>query len=155
MALVIEMSVEDIADWLYDMAEMKDSVTYEAKQWIAWFIEDTMKEEVPVGLSRRLHDSITAIISDDGVMVFPDIWYAIHVEDGTRASPGTYISTVKPKRRDQFPYVGGRVGWGIHRGTPANPFVQRTFERLENEMDEFLETYLDNIIYPKGRKTYG
>jgi len=154
MALSIEITTEDLAEWLYDVADMEDQVTDQAKQWVTWFIMDTMEEEAPVGESERLSNSITSVVTDDTISVFPDIWYARYVEDGTGPSTGTYVSKLKPYR-SQAPYIGARVKFGIHRGTPANPFVARTFQRLMEEMDDFLERYADTLISPRGTKIYG
>jgi len=154
MSLTIEITTEDIAEWLYDVISMKDAVTTQAKDWITWFLMDTMEEEAPVGLSGRLGESITSVVTDDTISVFPDIWYAIFVEEGAAASEGTYVSGVKPFR-SQSPYIGGRIKKGIHKGTPANPFVARTYMRLMDEMDDFLDRYIEHLIYPHGRKIYG
>ncbi len=154
MSLVIEIDTQDVAEWLYDVAEMKDTVTDHAMQWVAWFIADTMEEEAPVGASKRLGESIRTVIEDGLIRVWPDIWYAKFVEDGTAPSEGAFVGGIKPFR-PQPGYFGGRVRHGTHRGTPANPFVSRTYSRLLDEMDDFLDRYAESLIYPTGRKIYG
>ena len=53
MSLTIEIHTEDVAEWLYGIAGMKDAVTSQAMQRVAWFIADTMEEEAPVGKSKE------------------------------------------------------------------------------------------------------
>ncbi len=154
MPVVIEIDTADVADWLYGVTEAMDGITDQAIQWVAWFIADTMEEEAPVGRSKRLGESIRTVIEDDSITVWPDIWYANFVEDGTNPSEGAFIGAIRP-HRPQAGYVGGRVRHGTHRGTPANPFVARTYERLMDEMDDFLERYVEEMVYPTGRKIYG
>jgi len=51
--------------------------------------------------------------------VGPSVFYAQFVERGTGPSPGRFIPAIEKRVRD-----------GTHPGTPRNPFVQRTIDKL-------------------------
>ncbi len=154
MSLTIEIDTTDVAEWLYGVAEMADTITDRTMRWIGWFIADTMEEEAPVGRSKRLGESIRTVIGDGLISVWPDIWYAKFVNDGTNPSEGAFVGAIRPFS-PQSGYLGGRVRHGMHKGTPANPFINRTYNRLLDEMDDFLDRYVESLIYPRGRKVYG
>lgn len=145
MSLDIEVDFGIIEPWLARIIHFQDAIQEDTKQTIAWWLEDTMYEEAPGGLSNRLRDSIYAEVIGDTIRCVPDIWYAWFVESGTSASSGVYISKLKPLE-PQFPYIGGRAKWGTHKGTPANPFVSRTFDRLLDELGDFLDPLLQWFV---------
>jgi len=51
----------------------------------------------------------------------PNAHYAKYVERGTGASPGMFVAAIEK-----------RIRAGTHPGTPKNPFVQRTIDKLNN-----------------------
>ena len=53
--------------------------------------------------------------------VGPSVSYAHFVERGTGPSPGAFIASIQK-----------RVRVGQHPGTPRNPFIQRTMNRIES-----------------------
>ena len=140
MALTLEVDFGDMGVWIKGIIRTQTEYPVRMRDRIAAYLVDTMKEEAPRGQTGNLRASISAEVINGTITVTPDIWYAYFVEMGTGPSPGAYVPGIKPIV-PQTPYVGGRVGWGTHGGTPINPFISRTFSRMIREMD----TYLNDI----------
>ena len=90
-----------------------------------------MRGEVPVK-SGRLKESIQVKEkSKHGVRdrrykveVGPTAFYAKFVEKGTRPSPGKFV-----------PAIEKRVKVGMHPGIASNPFVDRTYQKLRDQLN--------------------
>ena len=174
MALEVRIDFDTISDWIAGVVGIKGKVTRDALNWIRWWIEDTMYEEAPVGLTGELRDSIKSYVEGEEIVVRPEIWYAYYVHEGTDPSPGRYIPALQSERstypgarlvegkqlkieetvRGGVSVIRGILDIGIHPGTPKNPFVERTFNRLIEELDDFLGEYADSLI-GVGTKRYG
>jgi len=90
-----------------------------------------MKEEAPVKTG-RLRESIQIKTKQKHgtrdrrykVSIGPTAYYAKFVEKGTAPSMGRFVAAIEK-----------RVRWGMHPGTRANPFIDRTYQKLRNQMD--------------------
>jgi len=147
MALTLEVDFGDMDVWIKGIIRTQSENQSLMKERIAQYLEDTMKEEAPRGATGNLRASISAEIIMDTITVTPDIWYAYFVEMGTGPSHGAYVPGLKPIVQ-QVPYMGGRVKWGTHQGTPINPFISRTFSRMIREMDTYLKDIGDWFFDP-------
>lgn len=103
-----------------------------------------MKEEAPVRTG-RLRASIRAEIEDTEARIGPTVDYAKYVICWTRPSPGRYVPAIGKRLVNPrfFHAKSGKVlmrDIGMHPGTPANPFVEKTCEKLKQVLPRLLET---------------
>jgi hypothetical protein len=101
------------------------------------------KEEVPVRTA-TLKRSITMDYRPISVSIYPTVKYALPVHEGT----GPH--TITPVRKKVLMFkVGGRKVFAKrvnHPGTKANPFVERTVDRVESPINKIFSEAMDNII---------
>lgn len=165
--ITIQVGFDDAQRWILGILDTYEENKNEMMDKIAWYLEDTMYEEAPVGLTGRLRDSIRSEIIGDTVTVIPDIFYARFVVEGTSPSAGGYVPTLfsgksaYPGARLTQERIGMQIDWegaiirgreisfgkGVHPGTPKNPFVDRTFERFIADMDDYINEIGDWWLY--------
>ncbi len=104
--------------------------------------EVTMKGLVPVRTG-TLRDSIRTIskqIQEGGVdlrsnsFVGTTLRYAGFVDKGTKPSRGVFV-----------PFLGRRIQTGVHPGTPASNFIQRTKEVIDMELGFKGQNFLNRM----------
>ncbi|MCX6795807.1 MAG: hypothetical protein WCG01_02370 [bacterium] len=107
------------------------------------------KEEVPIGVSGQLRQSIMMRLVPNNVTIAPDKNYAIDVHEGT---PPHYVSVKNPRdplriwaiKKGINPYAVQRSI--AKKGTKPNPFVERTVASAEGEVRQIFSQVLENII---------
>jgi hypothetical protein len=107
------------------------------------------KEEVPIGVSNQLRQSIAMRFVPNNVTIAPNKNYAVSVHEGTRPH---YVSIKDPRsplkiwaiRKGLNPYAVQRSI--AKKGTKANPFVDRTVKRAEPDVKQIFSEVLENII---------
>ena len=110
-------------------------------------IYETMKQEAPVHTG-RLRDSIRVEWSESEARIGPTVPYAKYVICWTRPSPGRYVPKIG-KRLVNPRFYHARSGKilprdiGMHPGTPANPFVERTYRKIIKQLPRLLEAEVE------------
>lgn len=122
----------------------------------------TMIAEAPKGIHRQfgtpLSESITVISPDantriiepEGRNILPGNKYASAIEYGSHGG-----RMPNPISIALYYGVSEKVGYAIalrikERGTPANPFVSRTYEIVQSQLEGFLDVFLMNVTSKFG-----
>lgn len=101
---------------------------------------EVMKEETPVGLTGNLKMSIQVTDKkEESFFVGTSLSYAHDVEHGSD-KPGSWYPDYRGNRKSihkrqdtEWSTIIHPARRGKNKGHPANPFVQRTYERLLKE----------------------
>lgn len=107
------------------------------------------KEEVPIGVSNQLRQSIAMRLMPNNVVIAPHKNYAVSVHEGT---PPHYVPVNNP--RDPLRIWAIKKGLNPYavqksiakKGTKPNKFVERTVKKAEGETRQIFSEVLENII---------
>lgn len=112
-------------------------------------ITRTEKEEVPIGVSNQLRQSIDMRLIPNNVTIAPHKNYAIDVHEGTRPH-------FVPVNNPRDPLRVWAISKGLNpyavqksiakKGTKPNRFVERTVSKAEEEVRRIFSQVLENII---------
>jgi len=107
------------------------------------------KQEVPIGVTNQLRQSIGMRLIPNNVTIAPNKNYAINVHEGTRPH---FVPVNNP--RDPLRIWAIKKGLNPYavqksiakKGTRPNPFVERTVSKAEGETRQIFSQVLENII---------
>jgi len=125
-------------------AEIQDGLERAGK-----LVTRTEKEEVPIGVSNQLRQSISMRLIPNNVTITPNKNYSIFVHEGTRPH---FVSINDPRhplkiwaiKKGLNPYAVQRSI--AKKGTRANQFVDRTVRKAEPEVKRIFVDVLESII---------
>ncbi len=169
MAEIVIEGLDELMDWVDSLSEVSKSYGNEARDALAFWLENVMFTEIPKGQSHVLANSIRIEVNEDSIVIGATAPYTNFVEFGTGASkgsqkdlPGVFVKNLQGSNPN---YPGAKVMYsrfsrdgnsfqgklaGYQRGQAPNPFTQRTFERFQDEIDDFMNIILSNLMLEPG-----
>jgi len=145
---------KEIINGLQSMAKNTDKSLSFGLDDAAKEVKEKMSNEAPKGLSRRLSDeidiesagSLIRIIEPVATNFAPGTQYASNIEDGSNKG---YIPNVYSI--SEYYGVDMKMAWAIalstkERGTPANPFVERTYEWALDQSNKWTNEIGDKLL---------
>ncbi|MBS7626870.1 HK97 gp10 family phage protein [Candidatus Bathyarchaeota archaeon] len=141
MSLTVDVDLTNFKKWIGDTCrtfEQIDKVIFDTAQ----IVVGRMRGLAPVRTG-MLKASITIQREGGKVSVGPTAPYAIYVVSGTRPSPGRYVPSIGRRLVDSK-----HPSFGMHPGIAPNPFVERTFRDVSQQVIDKVDGIIRGMIEP-------